>query len=191
MKIVSAGYVKSALRKSGWPESQLPEIAFAGRSNVGKSSLINSVLNRKKLVKTSSSPGKTRAVNFFLINQQFMFADLPGYGFAHGDKREVAGWKRMVEEYLTQRESLKGLVHIVDIRRKPDELEEMMAEWADHSGLRRILVANKCDKLSKSACFRSAKIIEEKLGVKPVLYSVLKGAGKKELWSAIAQLLTD
>ena len=103
MKITSAEFLKSAFQKRDWPKTRKPETAFVGKSNVGKSSVINSLLSQKKLVKTSSSPGKTRSINFFEINNKFIFTDLPGYGFAKGDKKEVAGWKIMVEEYLTRR----------------------------------------------------------------------------------------
>lgn len=189
MKITSAVFVKSAFEKSSWPESPLPEIAFAGRSNVGKSSLINSLLARKKLVKTSSTPGKTRSVNFFAINEKFIFTDLPGYGYATGDRKETAGWKNMIEEYLIERINLKALVHIVDVRRKPDALEEMLADWTGHNNIERILVANKCDKLSKSRCAASAKEVEKTLGRKPLLFSVTAKLGRNELWKNIAGFL--
>ena len=185
MKIVSAQFLTSGFKKSDWPKGKKPETAFVGKSNVGKSSIINSLLNQKKLVKTSSSPGKTRSINFFEINQKFIFTDLPGYGFAKGDKKEIAGWKRMVEEYLTQRTTLRALVHIVDIRRKPDDLELELVDWLRGAELEHIIVANKSDKLSNSQCGASAKVIEKLLGKKPILYSVLKGKGKKELWKTL------
>lgn len=185
MKITSAEFLTSAFKKQGWPATEIPETAFVGKSNVGKSSIINSLLAQKRLVKTSSSPGKTRSLNFFEINKKFIFTDLPGYGFARGDKREIAKWKAMVEQYLTERATLKALVHIVDIRRKPDELELDLVEWVKAGDLQHIIVANKCDKLSKSNCAASAKEIEKLLGKKPILYSVLKGKGKKELWQAL------
>jgi len=189
MKVTSAVFVKSAFKKKDWPESFLPEIAFAGRSNVGKSSLINSLLVRKKLVKTSSTPGKTRSINFFAINEKFIFTDLPGYGYASGDKKETAGWKNMIEEYLLERKTLRALVHIVDVRRKPDVLEGMLAEWSRHNNIERILVVNKCDKLSKSRCVASAKEMEKILGQKPLLFSVTAKLGKNELWKNIVGFL--
>ena len=185
MKITSAEFLKSAFKKQDWPKTRKPETAFVGKSNVGKSSVINSLLSQKKLVKTSSSPGKTRSINFFEINNKFIFTDLPGYGFAKGDKKEVAGWKIMVEEYLTRRTTLRVLVHIVDIRRKPGELELQLVEWLKASELRHLIVANKCDKLSHSKCAASAKVIEKLLGKKPILYSAVKGKGKKELWKTL------
>ena len=185
MKITSAKFITSSFTKSGWPKGSLPETAFAGRSNVGKSSLINSMLGRKGLVKTSSSPGKTRSINFFEINHKFIFTDLPGYGYAKGDKKEIKKWEVMVEKYLTERETLRAIVHIVDIRRKPDDLELMLAEWIKPSGVEHIVVANKCDKLSNSKCAAAAKEIEKLLGVKPILYSAVKGQGKRELWGVV------
>lgn len=185
MKITSAKFLKSAFKKPDWPRSRKPETAFVGKSNVGKSSVINSLLSQKRLVKISSSPGKTRSINFFEINKKFIFTDLPGYGFAKGDKKEVAGWKVMVEQYLTQRTTVQALVHIVDIRRKPDELELQLVDWLKAGELQHVIVANKCDKLSNSKCAASAKVIEKLLGKKPILYSSVKGKGKKELWQAL------
>lgn len=191
MKIVSAAFITSAVKREGWPKESLPEIAFVGRSNVGKSSLINSLLNRKGLVKTSGEPGKTRLVNFFLINEKWFFTDLPGYGFARGDKKEVARWKPMIEEYLTERKGLRALVHIVDIRRGPDEMEEAMAGFARNAGREHILVANKCDKLSKSACHESARHIEKVLGKKPILVSAHSGQGRDAVWKEFRRILSE
>ena len=185
MKIVSAEFLTSAFKMPDWPKQTKPETAFVGKSNVGKSSVINSLLGQKRLVKISSSPGKTRSINFFEINKKFIFTDLPGYGFAKGDKKEIAGWKKMVEEYLTQRTTLRALVHIVDIRRKPNELELELVDWLKGADLEHVIVANKSDKLSNSKCAASAKEIEKLLGKKPILYSVLKGKGKKELWQTL------
>jgi len=191
MKIISAAFIKSATEKAGWPRTGQPEVAFAGRSNVGKSSLINNLLNRRGLVKTSAEPGKTRLVNFFLINEKFILTDLPGYGFARGDKDEVRRWKPMIEEYIGQREELRALVHIMDIRRIPDEdgMEGMMMEFALHADIPHILVANKSDKLSHSACLKSAREIEKALGKKPIIYSAKTGAGKEALWKELYPLL--
>ncbi len=189
MKITSADFIKSAFEKSGWPESELPEIAFAGRSNVGKSSLINSLVNRKGLVKTSSAPGKTRSLNFFDINQNFIFTDLPGYGYAKGHPDEIRKWKPMVENYLKDRNTLRALVHIVDIRRKPDELEMMITRWASGAGMGYIVVANKSDKLSKSKCKSAVLELEKAFECDVILFSAKTGAGRKELWSALRPFL--
>jgi GTP-binding protein len=185
MKITSAEFLKSAYKKPDWPKSDKPETAFVGKSNVGKSSVINSLLGTKRLVKTSSAPGKTRSINFFEINKKFLFTDLPGYGYAKGDKKEISRWKVMIEQYLTERTALRSLVHIVDIRRKPDELELMLVEWLKPRRLQHVIIANKCDKLSNSKCAASAKEIEKLLGKKPILYSTVKGKGKKELWQIL------
>jgi GTP-binding protein len=177
--------MKSAAGRDGWTKPTLPEIAFAGRSNSGKSSLINFIIGRKGLAKTSSTPGKTRLINFFEFNGKFIFTDLPGYGFARGDKKEIASWKPMIEEYLTERETLKGLVQIVDIRRVPDKLELMLKDWAVQSGTPHIIVATKADKLSKSKVIESARNIEKTLGSKPVITSTLDRKGKNEVWKEI------
>ncbi|GMT43148.1 MAG: putative GTP-binding protein EngB [bacterium] len=189
MKIISSEFIKPAFNKNEWPESRLPEIAFAGRSNVGKSSIINSLLRRKSLVKTSSTPGKTRSINFFMINKNFVFTDLPGYGYASGNKKEISGWKKMIEEYLLKRESLRALVHIVDIRRKPDDLEKMLLEWAQLNNIEHLLVASKCDKLSKSRCAMSANDMYKILGKKPILFSITAKTGNKELWKILTRYL--
>lgn len=191
MRIHNAEFVTSAADESGWPADIRPEIAFAGRSNVGKSSLINNLLNRKGLVKTSAEPGKTRLLNFFLINEKYFFTDLPGYGFAKGDKAEIARWKPMIESYLTGRQGLKALVHIVDIRREPDDLETGLAAFAGAAGLVHILVANKSDKFSKSAAAKAVRAIEKALGKKPIPYSAHTGEGKDVLWKAITPLLHE
>lgn len=189
MRIHNAEFVTSAAEEKGWPNDVRPEIAFAGRSNVGKSSLINNLLNRKGLVKTSSEPGKTRLLNFFLINEKYFFTDLPGYGFAKGDKAEIVRWKPMIEAYLMGREGLKALVHIVDVRREPDNMETDLAAFAANAGLAHILVANKSDKLSNTAAAKSVRAIEKALGKKPILYSAHTGDGKHDLWKAITPLL--
>lgn len=189
MKIISAEFIKSSFNKTGWPKSGLPEIAFAGRSNVGKSSLINSLVGRKGLVKTSSAPGKTRSINFFEINEKFAFTDLPGYGYAKGSKKEIEKWKPMIEEYLQHRENLRALVHIVDIRRKPDELEKMLTGWTQSIGLEHIIVINKSDKLSASRCRKAALEIEKAVGGSAVIYSAKTGRGKNELWGILRQFI--
>ncbi|HWR61250.1 MAG TPA: ribosome biogenesis GTP-binding protein YihA/YsxC, partial [Clostridia bacterium] len=119
MIIKTCEFLKSAVLKEQYPELDLPEIAFSGRSNVGKSSLINSLLNRKKLVKVSSNPGKTRTINFFLVNEQYVMVDLPGYGYAAVSKSEKQSWGRMIEDYLKYRENLRNVVLLVDIRHEP------------------------------------------------------------------------
>ena len=150
MKIISAEFITSAAKQSQFPIENFPEIAFAGRSNAGKSSMINALLNRRHLVKTSSTPGKTRLINFFLINKEFIFVDLPGYGYAKVPKAMRIGWKQTVEAYLLNRAPLKGVVLIMDIRRVPEKEEHDLIGWLKHLGIECRLAASKADKVSKS-----------------------------------------
>ncbi len=133
MKIKSAAFVTSAVKPQQYPDGEIPEVAFIGRSNVGKSSLINSLLNRKKLAKTSQTPGKTRLINFFLINDCFFFADLPGFGYARVPLDVRRSWKIMLESYFTKRANLYGICWLFDIRREPAELDYQTLEWLDAS----------------------------------------------------------
>ena len=145
MKIISAEFITSAAKQSQFPIENFPEIAFAGRSNAGKSSMINVLLNRRRLVKTSSTPGKTRLINFFLINKEFIFVDLPGYGYANVPKTVRIGWKETVETYLLNRALLKGVVLIMDIRRVPEKEEHDLIGWLKHFGIGCRLAVSKAD----------------------------------------------
>src|SRR5512147_645227 len=135
MMITSAEFVTSAVRPAQYPPSDLPEFAFAGRSNVGKSSLINTLVSRRKLVQTSSTPGKTRLINFFRVNGAFTFVDLPGYGYARVSQEERRRWRPMVEQYLSGRENLKAVVVILDIRRVPTAEDGKLLQWLDREGI--------------------------------------------------------
>ena len=135
MKVTSADIVISAVKPEQYPESEMPEIALAGRSNVGKSSFINKMLNRKSLARTSSKPGKTQTLNFFIINESFHFVDVPGYGYAKVSKTERAAWGRMIETYLTKREQLKAVVLILDLRHPPTADDVMMYDFLKHYGI--------------------------------------------------------
>lgn len=183
----------SAVSSSQYPEGQMPEISFAGRSNVGKSSLINSLLNRKKLVRVSSSPGKTRTINFFAINQEFILVDLPGYGYAAVSKSEKLRWAAMIEEYLSKRINLKSVVLLVDIRHKPTGDDKMMYDYLKHYMGKVIIAATKRDKISNNALGKNLKIIRETLGTdgKDVLipYSSENHSGREELWEEIMKSL--
>ncbi|MFH1103284.1 MAG: ribosome biogenesis GTP-binding protein YihA/YsxC [Pseudomonadota bacterium] len=163
MKIISAEFITSAAKQSQFPIENFPEIAFAGRSNAGKSSMINALLNRRHLVKTSSTPGKTRLINFFLINKEFIFVDLPGYGYAKVPKAMRIGWKQTVEAYLLNRAPLKGVVLIMDIRRVPEKEEHDLIGWLKHLGIECRLAASKADKVSKSEQTRQRSRIAEAL----------------------------
>jgi GTP-binding protein len=149
MIISSAEFVKSAVKPAHYPDPDLPEIAFAGRSNVGKSSLINTLVNRRSLVKTSSTPGRTQLINFFLINKAFTFVDLPGYGYAKVPRSVVKSWGEMIETYLSTRQTLKGVVMLMDIRRTPGQDELNLVNWFQHYGINAVYVLTKADKFSR------------------------------------------
>ena len=191
MIITSAQFVKSAVTPSQYPPVDLPEIAFTGRSNVGKSSLINTLLNRKHLVKTSSTPGRTQLINFFIVNRAFSFVDLPGFGYAKVPAAVRRSWGPMVETYLSTRKTLKGVVLIMDLRRIPGIQELNFIEWLRVQAIPEILVLTKSDKLSKNKQITQKKSIAEALGVpkeQPILFSAKSRMGKDDLWQAIEQL---
>ncbi|WP_346930552.1 ribosome biogenesis GTP-binding protein YihA/YsxC [Clostridium sp.] len=189
MEIKQAEFKTSAVKPTQYPEDGMCEIAFVGRSNVGKSSLINTLTNRRKLVKVSGTPGKTRLINFFTINNKLYFVDLPGYGYAKVSKSEKATWGKMMEQYLINRPELKKVVILVDCRHKPTGDDVMMYEWIKHYGYEVIVVATKKDKLTKSELQKSAKVIKETLGLgkedKLLFFSSLKKEGKEELLEEI------
>lgn len=161
MIIKQSEFITSAVRPSQYPEDNRVEIAFVGRSNVGKSSLINSLTNRRKLVKVSSTPGKTRLINFFLINNTFYFVDLPGYGYAKVSKEEQAKWGGIIEAYLVNRKQLKRIILLVDSRHKPTEDDITMYQWIKHYGYECLIVATKSDKLTNNELSKSKKLIRE------------------------------
>ena len=149
MKIHSAEFMLSASKISQFPAGEHPEIAFAGRSNVGKSTLINSLLNRKKLVKTSATPGKTQLINFFKINEKFYFVDLPGYGYAKVPESVKRKWQNLVETYLSERKNLKKVVLIIDCRHNPTLQDRQLLEWLEYYQRTSLIVASKIDKLKR------------------------------------------
>lgn len=151
--------------KSQWPDKNLEEIAFAGRSNVGKSSFINAFLGRKNLAKTSSKPGKTRTINFYNIDNKFRLVDLPGYGYAKVSKVEKAKWDRLINEYLYDRENLKEVFLLVDIRHEPTKLDVQMYNWIIESGFTGFVIATKYDKISKNKLAKHIKAIKKKLNI--------------------------
>ena len=191
MKITSAEFITSATKPSQYPSAELPEVAFAGRSNVGKSSLINTLVNRKHLVKTSSTPGRTQLINFFDINSKLTFVDLPGYGYAKVPVSVRKKWGPMIETYLSNRRTLKGVVIIMDIRRTPREEEQNLIHWLEHFSIARIIVLTKTDKLSKTKTIKQQDTIvsalaEEKEDV--ILFSAKTRRGKDAVWDAILSL---
>lgn len=186
MKISSAEFVKSAFEQSHWVEDGLPEISFLGRSNVGKSSLINSLLQRKGLARTSNTPGRTQSINFFLINEKFYFVDLPGYGYAKVSKTMRADWGVMAEEYLAEREELKLSIQLVDSRHAPTALDIQLHEWLVYNEKNHIVVATKADKLSGNKLIKSLQEIEKTLrGSRIIAFSAVSGKGKAEVWREI------
>jgi len=191
MIIKSAEFITSAVKKSHYPPEGLSEIAFAGRSNVGKSSLINTLVNRKHLVKTSSTPGRTQLINFFEINNKLTFVDLPGYGYAKVPVSVRKKWGPMIETYLSTRRTLKGVVIIMDIRRLPREEEQNLIGWLAHFSIAGILVLTKTDKLSKTNIVKQQAAIVRALAVEKedvILFSAKTRRGRDAVWDAILTL---
>lgn len=178
-----------------FPEKGFPEVAFAGRSNVGKSSLINSMLNRKALARISGTPGKTRTINFYNINDELYMVDLPGYGYAKVSKEEKEKWGEMIEGYITNREMLKLVVLLVDIRHEPTQDDKLMFKWMKATGNQAVVVATKADKLSKNQMFKSIAIIKKSLQIEKedifVAYSSETKMGRDELWDIIERVCMD
>ena len=187
MKIKSAGLLESAAGANQFPDLVMPEIAFAGRSNVGKSTLINSLLTRKKLVKTSSTPGKTRLINFFLINEIFCLVDLPGYGFAKVPAEMRESWRKLIETYLSRRDNLRGVVLIIDIRHGPTTQDRQLKSWLDFHQRPLLVVASKSDKLSRGKCASQLQKIKKDLELTqlPLPHSSLNKEGRGQIWMAL------
>lgn len=187
MKILSAEFVRSVYSREHWLDEGLPEVAFLGRSNVGKSSLINSLLMRKGLARTSNTPGRTQSINFFLINNSFYFADLPGYGYAKVSKAMRADWGKMAEEYLSERDELVLCIQLIDSRHSPSPLDVQLNEWLVFHNKTHMVVATKADKLSGNALQKSLAEARRTLGGSTIIpYSAQTGRGREELLSAIA-----
>ena len=186
MKITSAEFVRSAFEKKHWTTDGLPEIAFLGRSNVGKSTLLNSLVQRKSLARTSNTPGRTQSINFFLINESFYFVDLPGYGYAKVPKSMRADWGKMAEEYLSDRESLVLAIHLIDARHEPTDLDRQLNGWLIANGLKFVVVATKADKLSTNQLKKQVDAIKRALpGGVVIIHSSVTGRGRDELLSEI------
>jgi len=190
-----SAFMQSAVGPGGYPEPGPPEFAFAGRSNVGKSSLINCLLRRKNLVKVSQRPGRTQQINFFALNDDALrFVDLPGYGFAKVPLAIKAGWKKMIESYLESRPTLKAVVVIVDIRREPSPDDLMLLGWLLSLGLPAVVAVTKADKLSRNqAAQRLAKLRPQlaPYDAAPVVCSAVTGQGRQELWERLLARLAD
>ncbi|HEV2704990.1 MAG TPA: ribosome biogenesis GTP-binding protein YihA/YsxC [Pyrinomonadaceae bacterium] len=203
MKVTSAEFLKSAFEESHWPPEDMPEVAFLGRSNVGKSSLINSMLGVRGLARTSSTPGRTQALNFFLINRSFRFVDLPGYGYARVPKAIRQSWGAFVTNYLAKRASLVLSIQIVDSRHEPTTLDLQLREWLRANGKPFLTVATKSDKLSHNELRKSLARARQVLGADEasdpsgrqaggeiVTYSAVTGRGRDQLWRAIEEAIT-
>ncbi|MDR0138166.1 ribosome biogenesis GTP-binding protein YihA/YsxC [Metabacillus idriensis] len=189
MKVTSSEIVISAVKPEQYPDLELPEIALAGRSNVGKSSFINKLLNRKNLARTSSKPGKTQTLNFYIINEVLHFVDVPGYGYAKVSKSERDAWGKMIETYFTKRRQLCAAVLLVDLRHAPSKDDVMMYEFLKHYDIPTIVVATKADKIPKGKWQKHMKVVRETLNKDPddplICFSSETGQGKVEAWSAI------
>lgn len=195
MKIRSCEFIISAVKREQYPEDPIPEIALAGRSNVGKSSLINMLVNRKKLARTSSAPGKTQTINFYKINNEFHFVDLPGYGYAKVSKSHREAWGKMIETYLTTRTKLVEIVQLIDIRHNPTEQDKQMYQWIKHYGFGSIVVANKLDKIKRGQRQKQISIIRKQLGMdkddRLITVSSVNREGKEQLWDVIGKTFIE
>ncbi len=193
MRIVKSDLETVAVKPSQYPEANCSEIAFAGRSNVGKSSLLNLLTNRKKLARVSGSPGKTRTINFYRINDEFRIVDLPGYGYAKLSRSETEKWGEMMEAYLSNRPGLLKVVQLVDIRHEPSALDVQMYDYLRYYGLDGLVVATKADKISRNQQQKSIQMIRKKLGMKKedivIPVSALKRTGQDQLLDAIEMIL--
>lgn len=171
------------------PKTNLPEIAFAGKSNVGKSSLINALINRKAYARTSAQPGKTQTINFYNLNDALYYVDLPGYGYAKVPQKEREKWGVMIEKYLHTSEQLKAVFLLVDIRHGPSENDRLMHEWIKDSGFRPIIIATKLDKIKRSQVQKQVKLIKEQLGAEKgtvtIPFSAETKQGREEIWSLV------
>lgn len=190
MIIKNSEFVTSAVKSSGYPQTDFPEIAFAGRSNVGKSSFVNKFLNRKNIAKVSKTQGKTKLINFFKVNNEFMLVDLPGYGYASVSKSEQVSWGKMIEGYLNNRENLKAVFLLCDIRHEPTDDDVMMFNFIVESGFAPVVIATKADKLAKTKVEPRVDEFKEFFGIEDVYaFSSLSGYGRDTLLELVEEIL--
>lgn len=193
MKVTSSEIVISAVKPEQYPKAPMPEFALAGRSNVGKSSFINKMINRKNLARTSSKPGKTQTLNFFIINNMLHFVDVPGYGYAKAPKTERDSWGKMIETYLSTREQLKAVIMIVDLRHAPSKDDIAMYEYFKHHDLPCVVVATKADKIPKGKWQKHQKVVRDTLQMDKsdeiLLFSSETGQGKDQAWGIIKKFM--
>ena len=193
MKVNNVSLAAGGVKMSQYPDDGKPEIAFAGKSNVGKSTLINAMIGRKALARTSSQPGKTRTINFYNVEDILYFVDLPGYGYAKAPRTEIEKWGKMIEEYLNKRETLRGIVMLVDIRHEPGENDRLMYDWLKHYGYDIIIAATKKDKIKRSQIQKQLSLIKNTLKLAPedrlIAFSGETKDGVEELWEELEKLI--
>lgn len=193
MKVIISELEKVAVKKENYPSNNLPEFAFAGRSNVGKSSFINAMLGRKNLARTSSTPGKTRTINFYRVNEDLRLVDLPGYGYAKVSKKEKDSWEKIISEYLENRENLLETILIVDIRHEPTSLDVQMYNYINNLGFSGIVIATKKDKISKGLVKKNIDIIAKKLDVPAkeniIAFSSVDKSEISEMWYILEDII--
>lgn len=195
MKIKDVKLLITAVNEDQYPSEGVVEIALAGRSNVGKSSLINALINRRNFARTSSQPGKTQTINFYSINDEFRLVDLPGYGYAKVSVKERKKWGKMIENYLVNRKSLKEVLLLLDIRHSPGEHDKMMYNWIKSFGYKGIIIATKADKIAKGKWMKHISIIAKELGVEDrnliIPFSATKKVNVEKIWEIIENILNE
>ncbi len=186
--MIQAEFIISAVSEKDFPQEGIPEVVFAGRSNVGKSSLINRLTRNRKLARTSSTPGKTQSINFYRINSSYFFVDLPGFGYAKAAKHAIRQWQRVIEQYFRSRSSIVLAVQLVDSRMPPTRLDLYLSEWLERLNINRMIVATKSDKLSNNQRIAQSRVISDFFGGQHVVMSSAEtGAGCKEIWKRVLQ----